>query len=78
MNIFRFQADWIEPRIELAVCTDQSDNRFLECAVAGNADYLVTKNTRHFPPKHYSGVKIVRIRKFLNALEKVAKTRHRE
>src|SRR5580693_7418236 len=28
---------------------DESDNRFLECADAGGADYLVTGNTKHFP-----------------------------
>jgi uncharacterized protein len=30
---------------------DESDNRFLECAEAAQADYLVTGNTRHFPKK---------------------------
>jgi hypothetical protein len=39
-------------------------------AVAGHADYLVTKNIRHFPYKMYEHVRIVRIRTFLNALEK--------
>lgn len=72
LSILRFQSEWIEPAIELDVCRDISDNRFLECAVTGKADYLVTKNLRHFPPKEYAGVKIVRIGKFLDALEKMA------
>ena len=42
-------ADWIEPMQYLDVCADESDNRFLECAVDGHASYLVTKNIRHFP-----------------------------
>jgi putative PIN family toxin of toxin-antitoxin system len=70
LHILRLQADWIEPTIHLDVCSDKSDNRFLECAVDGKADYLVTKNIRHFPPKKYQGVKIVRIRAFLDVLEK--------
>ena len=70
LHILRLQADWIEPTISLDVCSDKSDNRFLECAVDGKADYLVTKNIRHFPPKEYQGVKIVRIRTFLAVLEK--------
>lgn len=74
LNVLFLQADWIEPKIQLNVCSDISDNRFLECAVAGKADYLVTKNIRHFPPKEYSGVKIVRVRKFLEVLEKLEKT----
>lgn len=72
-NVLRLQAEWIEPINRLDVCKDVSDNRFLECAVSGKADYLVTKNIRHFPPKRYEEVKIVRIRKFLQVLEKAEK-----
>jgi putative PIN family toxin of toxin-antitoxin system len=75
LNVLFLQADWIEPKIQLHVCSDSSDNRFLECAVAGKADYLVTKNIRHFPPKEYSGVKIVKVSKFLKVLEKLEKIR---
>lgn len=75
LNVLFLRADWIEPKIQLNECSDISDNRFLECAVAGKADYLVTKNIRHFPPKEYSGVKIVKVSKFLRVLEKLEKTR---
>ena len=71
MNVLISQSNWIEPTIQLNVCSDMSDNNFLECAVAGKADYLVTKNIRHFPPKEYANVKIVRIREFLKVLEKM-------
>lgn len=67
------QAVWIEPTITLQVCRDNSDNRFLECAVAGHAEYLVTKNIKHFPYKQYQNVRIVRIREFLDTLEKIVK-----
>jgi predicted nucleic acid-binding protein len=30
---------------------DPADNRFLECAEAGKADYIVTGNKRDFPSK---------------------------
>lgn len=73
LNAIRLQAKWITPSIQLTVCRDLSDNRFLECAVAGGAKYLVTKNIHHFPHKEYRGVKIVRISKFLEALEKIAR-----
>jgi len=71
MGILSFQAERIEPLIQLNVCSDVSDNRFLECAVAGKADYFITKNIRHFPPKEYMNVKIVKISKFLKVLEKI-------
>src|SRR5579864_2115172 len=35
------------PRIQAA--RDPEDDKFLECADAGRADYLVTGNRRHFP-----------------------------
>lgn len=75
LKILNLQAEWIEPVTRLQVCSDLSDNRFLECAVAGKADYLVTKNIRHFPPKEYAGVKIVQVRKLLIALEKIETVR---
>ncbi|MCK4760818.1 MAG: putative toxin-antitoxin system toxin component, PIN family [Candidatus Aminicenantes bacterium] len=75
INALHTHADWIKPDFQLKACSDASDNYFLECAVAGNADYLVTKNIRHFPPKEYRNVKIVRVRKFLEALEKMEEER---
>ncbi len=72
LDILQFQAIWVEPQQSLDVCRDASDNRFLECAVEGNADYLVTKNIKHFPHKQYKEIRIVRIRELLNALESIA------
>lgn len=40
-----------EPAARLSVSRDESDNRFLECAEAADADYLVTGNKRHFPAR---------------------------
>ncbi|MBF0102579.1 MAG: putative toxin-antitoxin system toxin component, PIN family [Desulfobacterales bacterium] len=71
LNILHSQSEWIEPDIHLDICKDISDNRFLECAVSGKADYLVTKNIKDFPPKKYKDVQIVRIAKFLKELEKI-------
>jgi predicted nucleic acid-binding protein len=55
---------------KLNACKDPSDNVFLETAVDGNAEYLVTKNIKHFPFKRYQQVEIVRVSKFLSRLEK--------
>ncbi len=41
----------VKPTIRLSVSPDESDNRFLECADAAGADYLVTGNKRHFPAR---------------------------
>jgi uncharacterized protein len=42
-------AKMVVPESELKVTSDPEDNRFLECAQAARADYLVTGNKRHFP-----------------------------
>jgi predicted nucleic acid-binding protein len=42
----------------------------LETAIVGKADYLVTKNTKHFPQKSYQRIRIVKISAFLKELEK--------
>lgn len=55
----------------LTICTDRDDNKFLEAALESSAEYLVTKNIRHYPYKKYQDVKIVRISKALDALEKI-------
>ncbi len=39
-------------KLQLYVSPDPDGNRFLECAEAASADYLVTGNKRHFPSKH--------------------------
>lgn len=46
-----------EARIEAA--SDEPDNRFLECALAAGAGYLVTGNLRHFPAPEFEGIQIV-------------------
>ena len=48
-------------------CRDPDDDKFLQCALAGRADFLVTGNTKHFPKHSYEGVQIVRPLEFLVA-----------
>jgi putative PIN family toxin of toxin-antitoxin system len=49
MRLLRSVARMVRPQRALAITRDPSDNRFLECAEAARADYLVTGNKRHFP-----------------------------
>lgn len=53
----------------LDVCRDKSDNKFLEAAIEGSVDYLVTKNIKHFPDQEYQSIKIVKVSKALKAIE---------
>ncbi|MGH7902195.1 MAG: putative toxin-antitoxin system toxin component, PIN family [Thermodesulfobacteriota bacterium] len=43
---------------------DPGDNKFLECALAGKVNYLVTGNARHFPSQAYKGIQIISPREF--------------
>jgi len=49
----------------LSVSSDEDDNRFVECAVAANAVFLITGNGRHYPAQH-DGIPIVNARSFIN------------
>ncbi len=56
------------PLTELCVVTHEPDNRFVECALAVSADYLVTVNTArgHFDRKKYSETTMVSPGRFVN------------
>ena len=49
----------------LQVTKDHSDNKFLECADAARADYLVTGNQRHFP-RFWKRTKVISSREFIS------------
>lgn len=57
----------VEPSIKVAVSADNADNRFLECAQAIDADYLVTGNRRHFP-RYWRRTRVVSSRELLRVL----------
>ena len=72
MSSIRRVAHLIEPARTLSISTHESDNRFLECAEAARADYLVTGNARHFPQTH-DRTKIVTGRRFLDIVAELEK-----
>jgi len=47
--LLRAAARVVAPYGQINAARDPGDNRFLECAEAAKADYLVTGNKRHFP-----------------------------
>ncbi len=59
------------PLVELSVIRHEPDNRFLECALASGAEYLVTVNTArgHFDRNSYNGVRVVTPGRFLALAE---------
>lgn len=59
-------ADLIEARQKIDFITDDpDDNRILECAVAGKADYIVTQDKHLLKIEEYKDIKIVMPEAFL-------------
>ena len=56
------------PLTELEVIRHPPDNRFLECALAVSADFIITVNTArgHFDQTEYQGVKVLTPGVFVN------------
>lgn len=54
----------VRPKGAVNVLKDPADNKFLECAFSGKAEYLITGNTRHFPFGEFKGIKIVSPKEF--------------
>jgi predicted nucleic acid-binding protein len=57
----------VKPTRRLAEAADETDNRFLECAVSAGADYIITGNTRHFPSR-FESIRIVTPREFFDLI----------
>ena len=56
---------------EISIIKDDSDdNKFLECAVSGKADYIISGDTHLLDLGEYEGIKIVTPRRFLDEMEK--------
>lgn len=65
LQLIRSRAHTVKPSHSLQVTRDPDDNKFLECADAARADYLVTGNQRHFP-KFWKKTKVITSREFID------------
>src|SRR6266853_908654 len=67
LSAFHAAAILVNPRIQIVAARDPDDDKILECAIAAQADYIVTGNIRDFP-KQFRGVSVFPPRGFLNVL----------
>ena len=58
----------IAPKLNIKVCRDEKDNKFLECAESEKVDYLVSGDDDLLVLKEYNGIPIVRTWKILQLL----------
>jgi len=65
LNDIKKEALFIEPVVKISECRDPKDNKFLELAVAGNADCIVTGDKDLLVLNPYRGTKIISPANFL-------------
>lgn len=64
------QAIWVEPSETLdVVVDDESDNRYVECAVAGGAQYIVSGDSHLLDVGDYRGIRCVSPAEFVALME---------
>jgi putative PIN family toxin of toxin-antitoxin system len=59
LHDLRDVAVMVSPTKHVHVALHEPDNRFLECAQAAQAQYLVTDNKRHFPFSTFGKTRVV-------------------
>lgn len=58
-------AEYVDSQPCAAKLPDETDQPFLECAVAGHADCIVTGNKRHFPLEACLGIPVLSPAEFI-------------
>jgi putative PIN family toxin of toxin-antitoxin system len=59
----------VRPQERLAIIADDPDNRILECAVAGQADFIISGDHHLIDLENYQGIKIINPARFLELIE---------
>ncbi|MCC7154532.1 MAG: putative toxin-antitoxin system toxin component, PIN family [Bryobacterales bacterium] len=65
LQLIENRSQAVTPSRPLQVTTDPDDNKFLECADAARADYLITGNQKHFP-KFWKKTKVITSHEFID------------
>jgi len=69
LKVIELHSEMIEPvSFSKPVCSDPDDDKFLEAALAADADYVVTGDAALLNVKHHHGINIVRPTRFLKLL----------
>ena len=71
-NLIMCKSEIVLPKQKLNVVkNDPDDNKFIEAAIEGNCDYIVSKDKKHLLiMKEFKGIKIVSPEEFLGLISK--------
>ena len=67
--LLRRRAEFIQPTVTLRLSRDPGDDKFLECAVAGRADYIVSADADLLTLSAVQGIPILDVPDFWGRLE---------
>jgi uncharacterized protein len=65
LGLIEDRVRFVKPARPLHITMDPDDNKFLECADAARADYLVTGNAKHFP-RFWKRTKVITSRELVD------------
>jgi putative PIN family toxin of toxin-antitoxin system len=69
LELIALHSEMVQPvSFAKPVCADPDDDKFLEAAIAAEADYVVSGDAALLTLKHYRGIDIVKPSQFLNLL----------
>lgn len=63
-----YSSELVKPMEKIAIISDDADNRILECATAGKADFIVSGDRHLLDCASYKGIRIISAREFLDQL----------
>ncbi len=68
MGMFHTRGEFFQPDPSSITSPDPADTKFLHCALAASADYLVTGNKRDFPDSPYGETYVVNAAEFIDSV----------
>ena len=67
LQLFAIHAEFVRPKkLTAQVCEDPDDNKFLECAIAGNSNLIVSGDSHLLKISGHKGIMIVTPRNFVD------------
>ncbi len=63
-------AEIIVPKNTISICKDEKDNRVLECAIDGRADYIVTGDRDLLELGFFKEIKIIKVAELLELIDR--------
>ena len=68
INLVRLRGELVSPDLVIDACRDPNDNRFLEAAVEGEADVIVSGDADLLDMREFEKIPILRVSEFLAQL----------